>query len=203
MSFSGEIKTTLSYLIKLWRYRHYPHVSRKARLERGCKVYNPKNLIMEDDTNINSGGIVMNSRAKLIMKRGAGAAIGLLAITGNHMSIPGMRKRDVTNAVKDKYDVNHEYDKDIIVNEDVWIGARVTLLAGVNVGRGSIIAAGAVVNKDVPPYSVVGGVPAKVISYRFNLGQIKKHEEALYPEEDRLEWSIIEDDYHAYMNRRR
>ena len=89
---------------------------------------------MADETYINAGGIVMNSRAKLIMKRGSGAAIGLLAITGNHMSIPGMRIIDVTNAVKDKYDVNHEYDKDIVVNEDVWIGARVTLLAGVNVG---------------------------------------------------------------------
>ena len=200
MSLSNVIKQKLSYYIKVWRYRHYPYVSRYSRLERGCKVYNPKNLIMADETYINAGGIVMNSRAKLIMKRGSGAAIGLLAITGNHMSIPGMRIIDVTNAVKDKYDVNHEYDKDIVVNEDVWIGARVTLLAGVNVGRGSIIAAGAVVNRDVPPYSVVGGVPAKVISYRFNLEEIKKHEELLYPIEDRLEWSSIENGYTAYKN---
>ena len=185
MSLSNVIKQKLSYYIKVWRYRHYPYVSRNARLERGCKVYNPKNLIMADETYINEGGIVMNSRARLIMKRGSGAAIGLLAITGNHMSIPGMRIIDVTNAVKDKYDVNHEFDKDIVINEDVWIGARVTLLAGVNVGRGSIIAAGAVVTRDVPPYSVVGGVPAKVISYRFNLEEIKKHEESLYPIEDK------------------
>ena len=67
-------------------------------------------------------------------------------------------------------------------------------------GRGSIIAAGAVVNRDVPPYSVVGGVPAKVISYRFNLEEIKKHEESLYPIEDRLEWSRIENGYTAYKN---
>ena len=195
MSLSNVIKQKLSHYIKVWRYRHYPYVSRYSRLERGCKVYNPKNLIMADETYINAGGIVMNSRAKLIMKRGSGAAIGLLAITGNHMSIPGMRRGDVTNAVKDKCD-----DKDIVVNEDVWIGARVTLLAGVNVGRGSIIAAGAVVNRDVPPYSVVGGVPAKVISYRFNLEEIKKHEELLYPIEDRLEWYSIENGYTAYKN---
>ena len=195
MSLSNVIKQKLSHYIKVWRYRHYPYVSRYSRLERGCKVYNPKNLIMADETYINAGGIVMNSRAKLIMKRGSGAAIGLLAITGNHMSIPGMRIIDVTNAVKDKCD-----DKDIVVNEDVWTGARVTLLAGVNVGRGSIIAAGAVVNRDVPPYSVVGGVPAKVISYRFNLEEIKKHEELLYPIEDRLEWYSIENGYTAYKN---
>ena len=83
MSLSNVIKQKLSHYIKVWRYRHYPYVSRKARLERGCKVYNPKNLIMADETHINEGGIVMNFRAKLIMKRGAGAAIGLLAITGN------------------------------------------------------------------------------------------------------------------------
>lgn len=56
---------------------------------------------------------------------------------------------------------------DIIVDDDVWIGYRVTVLSGVHIGQGAIIASGAVVSKDVPPYAIVGGVPAKVISYRF------------------------------------
>lgn len=50
--------------------------------------------------------------------------------------------------------------------DDVWIGARVIILPGVTIGKGSIIAAGAVVTKDTPEYSVVGGVPARVIKYR-------------------------------------
>lgn len=186
-------------LVHWWRYRKYPHVSINARLERGCKIYNPNNLIMEDDTNINAGGIVMNTRAKLIMKRGAGAAIELLVITGNHLSIPGLRKRDVTDEIKDKYDSNHKCDQDVIVEEDVWIGARVTLLAGVHVGRGAVVAAGAVVNKDVPPYAVVGGVPAKVISYRFNLDEIKKHETSLYKSNNQLEWSDLEQQYNTFL----
>lgn len=56
---------------------------------------------------------------------------------------------------------------DIIVEDDVWIGCRATIMSGVRIGQGAVVAAGAVVTKDVPPYAVVGGVPAKVIKYRF------------------------------------
>lgn len=53
------------------------------------------------------------------------------------------------------------------IGNDVWIGARALILDGINIGDGAIIAAGAVVTKDVPPYAIVGGVPAKVIRSRF------------------------------------
>lgn len=59
-------------------------------------------------------------------------------------------------------------DGDIIIEDDVWIGAGSIILPGVNIGKGSIIAAGSVVNKDVPPYSITGGIPAKVIKSRNN-----------------------------------
>lgn len=55
----------------------------------------------------------------------------------------------------------------ITVGDDVWIGANAIILSGVQIGQGAVVAAGAVVNKDVPPYAIVGGVPAKVIKYRF------------------------------------
>lgn len=54
----------------------------------------------------------------------------------------------------------------IIIGDDVWIGFGATILKGIEVGNGAIIAAGAVVTKNVPPYSIVGGVPAKVIKKR-------------------------------------
>lgn len=56
---------------------------------------------------------------------------------------------------------------DIIVDDDVWIGYGATILSGVHIGQGAVVAAGAVVSHDVPPYAIVGGVPAKVIKYRF------------------------------------
>lgn len=54
----------------------------------------------------------------------------------------------------------------IVVGDDVWIGHSSTILSGVTIGQGAVIAAGALVCKDVPPYAIVGGVPAKVIKYR-------------------------------------
>ena len=56
---------------------------------------------------------------------------------------------------------------EIIVGDDVWIGENSTVLSGVKIGQGAVIAAGSVVTKDVPPYAIVGGVPAKTIRYRF------------------------------------
>lgn len=57
---------------------------------------------------------------------------------------------------------------DIIVDDDVWIGFGATVLSGVHIGQGAVIAAGSIVTKDVPPYAIVGGIPAKIIKYRFS-----------------------------------
>jgi galactoside O-acetyltransferase len=56
-----------------------------------------------------------------------------------------------------------QFSAPIVIEDDVWIGAHATVLPGVTVGRGSVVAAGAVVSADVPPWVVVGGVPAKVL----------------------------------------
>jgi acetyltransferase-like isoleucine patch superfamily enzyme len=66
---------------------------------------------------------------------------------------------------KDVYDDNPD---PILIGNDVWIGMNATIMGGVTVGNGAIIAAHSVVTKDVPPYAIVGGVPAKVIRYRFD-----------------------------------
>lgn len=63
-------------------------------------------------------------------------------------------------------DQGFEEERPVVIGNDVWIGDKVTILPGVNIGDGSIIGAGAVVTHDVPPYAIVGGVPAKIIRMR-------------------------------------
>lgn len=66
-----------------------------------------------------------------------------------------------------------------IIEDDVWVGHGTIIMSGVKIGRGAIVAAGSVVTKDVPPYAVVGGVPAKLIRYRFTPEQQKLHNESI------------------------
>jgi acetyltransferase-like isoleucine patch superfamily enzyme len=72
------------------------------------------------------------------------------------------------------------------IENDVWIGFRVIIMAGVRIGRGSIVAAGSVVTKDVEPYTIVAGVPAKLVRNRFqNAEDIARHD-AMLAEPPRL-----------------
>lgn len=66
-----------------------------------------------------------------------------------------------------------ETGKDVYIGNDCWIGERVFLVSGIKIGDGAVVYAGAVVTKDVPPYAVVAGVPAKIIKYRYDKDTIK------------------------------
>lgn len=68
---------------------------------------------------------------------------------------------------------------EVVVGDDVWIGLNAIIVSGVTIGRGSVIAAGAVVSRDVPPYAIVGGNPARFIRWRFTEDEIERHERIL------------------------
>lgn len=177
----------------------YPNAHKASRISTKITVKNRKNLILGKCTNIDSGAYIMNGRARFIMKHHSGAAIGLLVVTGNHMSIPGKFFKDVTDSDKSRLDTVGEYDKDIIVEEDVWIGSHVTLLKGSHIGRGAIIGSGAVVRTTIPPYAIVVGNPAKIVGFKFNPDEIIEHEAKLYPEDERIPKATIELNYEKYF----
>lgn len=130
-----------------------------------------KNIIMEEPVSIGLGATIYAAGAKLIIKKHVITGPNLTVITGDHKYISG-RWIDLVRA-NEKEDF---YDQDVTIEEDVWIGANTTILKGVTVGRSSIVAAGALVIKDVPPYSIVAGVPAKVIKMKWTEKDIKIQE---------------------------
>ena len=64
--------------------------------------------------------------------------------------------------------ISFDTQKPVFIGNDVWIGLNVVVMDGVSIGDGAVIGAGAVVTKDIPPYAIAVGVPAKVIKYRFS-----------------------------------
>lgn len=95
---------------------------------------------------------------------------GKVTIGNNVMMASDVTILTLNHAYKEKDKPMREQGvefKNVIIENDVWIGYRVTILPGVKVGKGSVIGAGAVVTKNVAPYTVVGGVPAKFIKERF------------------------------------
>lgn len=97
-------------------------------------------------------------------------------ITGDHrVDVIGKFIMDVSD--NEKLPNN---DLPVVIEDDVWCGANVTILKGVTIGHGSIVAAGAVVTKSFPPYSIIGGVPAKLIKMRFTREKAVENDKLLY-----------------------
>lgn len=138
---------------------------------------NPGNIYLHDYARIGRRSTIMTmGDSKFIMKRGCLTAEGLTVVTSNHRQRIG---EFLSGGNED-----NTY-KDIIVEEDVWIGINVTLLSGAHIGRGAIIGACAVVTKEIPPYAIAVGNPARVIKFKWSINEIMEHEKSLYPENER------------------
>lgn len=140
-----------------------------------CDFKGLENLSVGDGTSIPKGSTFYCTNAELIIGKKVIFGPKPTIITGDHrIDIIGKHIIDVTT--EDKLPEN---DLPVVIEDGCWIGANVTILKGVRVGRGSVIAAGAVVTKSCEPYSIIGGVPAKLIKMRFTPEQIAEHERLL------------------------
>lgn len=133
------------------------------------------NLSVGDGTSIPKGSTFYCTEAPLTIGKKVIFGPKPTIITGDHrIDILGKHIIDVT--VGEKLPEN---DMPVTIEDGCWIGANVTILKGVTIGRGSVIAAGAVATKSFPPYSIIGGVPARLIKMRFTPEQIAEHERLL------------------------
>lgn len=117
----------------------------------------------------------INGPNTTIVCHGNKVSIGAFCSIARNVQIQGHNhnyKRATSSSIfKSIFKINNESDYeikgDIVIEDDVWIGTNSVILSGVKIGRGAIIAAGSIVSKDVEAYSIVGGIPAKLIKKRF------------------------------------
>lgn len=138
------------------------------------------NIRIGDGSSIPKGSVFYCTEAPLTIGKKVIFGPNPTIITGDH------RVDVVGKYIMDSHDKLPENDAPVTIEDDVWAGANITILKGVTIGRGSVIAAGAVVNKSMPPYSIIGGVPARVLKRRFTIEQVLEHERLLYPEHERF-----------------
>lgn len=165
-----------------WGYRAKNNV-----LTTPVYVVTPKNVFLNENTKLETGAEIINKNCKFIIKRNSSLARNLTVVTMNHRSTVG-----IPHFLLGLSHVNDK-EKDIIVEEDVWVGSNVTLVYGAHLSRGCIIGANSMINKDIPPYAVAVGSPAKIIAVKFSLDQIIKHESILYKEEDRTPLNVLKE----------
>ncbi|WP_283685872.1 hypothetical protein [Dysgonomonas sp. Marseille-Q5470] len=140
-----------------------------------------ENIFIDDYVQIHTNSIVYNSlKEKLIIKKHTAISVNFVAILAKHIPTAC-----IPHSILGPYHINDVHE-DMIIDEEVWIGANVTLLPGASIGRGAVIGSCSLVNKKIPPYAVVVGIPAKIIASTFTIDQIIEHEKAIYPENERF-----------------
>lgn len=179
------MKRYLLFILNIFRNLFNPAISSLSRVEDSevsdkAKIYR---FVKIDHSTVGAytyiapGTDITHARIGKFCSIAADASIGLALHPLNFMSTSPVffSPRNATGHswVKGENEFFEEF-KETVIGNDVWIGARAMILGGVHVGDGAVIAAGAVVTKDVPPYAIVGGVPAKIIKYRFNDDVIRR-----------------------------
>ena len=146
-----------------------------------------KNISIGNDVFIGPGASFIASLSHITIRDKSFFGPNVTIRGGNHSShIIGKLMADYMQQDKLVTD-----DEPVIINEDVWVGTGSIILKGLTIGRGAIVGAGSVVTKNVSPYAIVGGVPARVIKYRWDIDEIMMHEEKIYPKEKRLKFEEL------------
>lgn len=136
-----------------------------------CDIKGIENIYIGAGSTIGPRAVLWTTRARIIIDEKVIMGPNVTIITGNHrIDFVGKFMADVTESEK-----NPDDDEDVIIKRDVWIGANTTILKGVTIEEGCVIAAGAVVTKNTEGYGVYAGVPAKRVADRFSEENLVQH----------------------------
>jgi acetyltransferase-like isoleucine patch superfamily enzyme len=131
-------------------------------------IGNPENIFVGNDVFI-AGGAVISVAGNARLRLGDGVMFGprVIIMGGDHdfMKV-GTRTRDAKEGIN---------RGEIALEEDVWCGARVTILKQVTIGEGAVVAAGSVVTKSLPPYTICAGIPCRPVRLRFSDEELREH----------------------------
>lgn len=140
-----------------------------------CHFY-CKNIYLGNNVSIGRGSEFISSVSKIYIGDNVMFGPNVTIRGGDHrIDIIGKYMKDISES--EKLEKN---DMDVIIHDDVWIGCNVTILKGVEIGRGSVVGAGSVIAKSIPPYTVHIGSHGILERKRFTDEQIERHEEILY-----------------------
>lgn len=178
-AFAVSIPGRTGIRFRQWYFsKRFKRLGAKSHLGMGLLVYEPKNISLGENFSIRQNSILGAINGELIVGDHVSIAEnvtvnasekGKIAL-GNYVLIAPntvLRASDhVTTRTDQTIREQGHTGGEIIVEDDVWIGANCVVVAGAHIGKGAVIAAGAVVTKDVEPYTIVGGVPAKFLKRR-------------------------------------
>lgn len=132
-------------------------------------VFSYKNISLGGNVFIGGRAWFSTTHSKIIIGSDVMFGPSVYIFGGNHrFNQIGLLIRQHVKSLDDK-------DKDVIIEDDVWVGGNTVILSGVVIGQGAVIGAGSVVTKSVPRYAIVAGNPAKLIRYRFDEKQVVQH----------------------------
>ncbi len=174
---------------------NFGFIAKSARITPPCSLSCAKNIFIDEGCTIDSNSLLYATHAIIRFKKNVICAKGLNVVTGAHERRIGRFCVDITDKEKD---LTKQLDKDVTIEEDVWIGLNVTIMPGVIIGRGSNIGASSVVTKSVPPYSISAGAPARFIRFYWSINEIIEHEKSLYKESDRLSREYLDTLFKKY-----
>lgn len=186
------LSTWYDLFVKNTNPKKYGEFHETTKIGIPIQITNIKNVFLSEKTRINSGCTILTYTGKFYLKKYSAIGAGTMVITGNHIPTVG-----IPHYILGRQHVNDK-ECDIIVEEDVWVGANVTLLAGSHISRGCIIGACSLVNKEIPPYAVAVGIPTKIIASKFSIEQIIEHEKKIYPEEERYSEDFLKELFAEY-----